>query len=152
MPRHTISYFGARDTGEGEAAVASIGAPRNISSIHIDMTSDDSIEHCYKTVEQLFGRLDALFNNAGDGDGDLRLRSDKAQISSLRKLYQHSLNVNVAGAGVLTEKMLQIHDKSNSPKVIFISSVLGSITDILSDGICGLVSWYESGMAGLNML
>jgi NADP-dependent 3-hydroxy acid dehydrogenase YdfG len=57
--------MGCRDTDKGETAAASMGAPLNVNPIQLDITDDESIEHCYKTIEQMFGRLDILINNAG---------------------------------------------------------------------------------------
>lgn len=57
--------LGCRDTTKGEVAAASMGAPLNVNPIQLDITDDKSIEHCFKAVQQLFGRLDVLINNAG---------------------------------------------------------------------------------------
>lgn len=57
--------MGCRDTSKGEAAASSMGAPTNVNPIQIDITDDESIDHCVKTISQLFGRLDVLVNNAG---------------------------------------------------------------------------------------
>jgi NADP-dependent 3-hydroxy acid dehydrogenase YdfG len=40
-------------------------APINVNPIQLDITKDESIELCFKTIEQNFGKLDILINNAG---------------------------------------------------------------------------------------
>lgn len=42
-----------------------MGAPLNVNPIQLDIQDDVSIDHCRKAIEQLFGRLDILINNAG---------------------------------------------------------------------------------------
>ena len=47
---------GCRNTSKGEAAVASMGTPKNVNPIQLDITKDESIELCFKTIEQSLGR------------------------------------------------------------------------------------------------
>lgn len=55
--------LGSRDTSKGEAAVAAMGAPRNVKSIQLDVTDDESIDNCFKAIEQKFGSLDCLVSS-----------------------------------------------------------------------------------------
>lgn len=57
--------MGCRDTSKGEAAASGLGAPVNVNPIQLDITDDESIEHAYLTIAQMFGKLDILINNAG---------------------------------------------------------------------------------------
>ncbi len=57
--------MGCRDTHKGESAAASMGAPANVNPMQLDVTDDESIEHAYLTVAQMFGKLDILIHNAG---------------------------------------------------------------------------------------
>src|ERR1700733_10433175 len=63
--------MGCLDTHKGEIAVASMGAPMNVNPIQLDITSDESIDLCFKAIEQNFGKLDILINNAGTAGRDL---------------------------------------------------------------------------------
>ena len=145
--------LGCRDVRKGEAAAASLGAPTNLNPIQLDVTDDNSIDHCTKTIEQHFGKLDILINNAGTAGKDLRLQHDESGVSppSIREVYTHVYNVNVIGVGVLTEKLVLLLEKSKLPKIIFITSTLGSISKTL-DGQCPPIPWYNSSKAALNML
>lgn len=58
--------MGCRDTSKGETAAANIGAPANVNPMQLDITDDESIEHAYLTIAQMFGKLDILINNAGE--------------------------------------------------------------------------------------
>ena len=65
LPNHQV-LMGCRDTHKGEIAVASMGAPMNVNPMQLDVTDDESIEHAYLTVAQMFGKLDVLVHNAGE--------------------------------------------------------------------------------------
>jgi NAD(P)-dependent dehydrogenase (short-subunit alcohol dehydrogenase family) len=117
--------MGCQDTHKGEIAVASMGAPMNVNPIQLDITSDESIDLCFKAIEQNFGKLDILINNAGTAGRDLP--PDR----SFRQVYDHCFSVNVTSAALLTEAMTPLLEKSKLPKVIFIASRLGSIARAL---------------------
>lgn len=41
-----------------------MGAPINVNPIQLDVTDDESIQHAYLTIAQMFGKLDVLIHNA----------------------------------------------------------------------------------------
>ena len=134
--------MGTRDPRKGEDAVTALGAPENVNPIQLDVTSDESIGACVKAVEQKFGRLDVLVNNAGTAGRDLeafgggKYEGAKSQLptfhwNQLRGLYMHCYNVNVASAAVLTEAMTPLLSKAELPRLVFVSSGLGSIGELL---------------------
>lgn len=65
-----------------------------------------------------YGRVDVLVNNAGVCGSD--------QLA--RDTLRNTLNVNVAGAVSVTEAFLPVLRKSSSPRLIFVTSSLGSLT------------------------
>ncbi|KIX00614.1 uncharacterized protein Z518_09679 [Rhinocladiella mackenziei CBS 650.93] len=138
--------MGCRDTVKGEAAVASMGAPINVNPIQLDITDDESIEHCYLAIDQNFGKLDILVNNAGTAAQHL---PDNA---TLRDKFNLSLSVNVTSTAVLTDKLTSLLEKSKLPKVIFVSSILGSIQTTLDRGILYHGIWYNSSKSAENAL
>ena len=127
QPNYQI-LLGSRDIHKGEEAASSLGAPTNVNPIQLDVTSDESINLCFKTIEQHFGRLDILINNAGTAGLDIGTFPPPPE--KLRELYSHCYNVNVTGAAILTETMLPLLEKSSLPKIIMISSGLGSINNL----------------------
>jgi NAD(P)-dependent dehydrogenase (short-subunit alcohol dehydrogenase family) len=138
--------LGCRDTHKGESAVASMGAPRNVNPIQLDITDDDSIEHAYLAIEQHFGKLDVLINNAGTA------AVHEPEGTTIRQKFDLCMNVNVTSAAVLTEKMVPLLEKSKLPKVIFISSTLGSIGTVLQRGVMFKGPWYNSSKTAMNAL
>ena len=143
--------MGCRDTNKGEEAAASLGALSNVNPIQLDISHDDSIEHCFKTIEQKFGRLDILINNAGTAGRDLPDGGRKGK--SVRQVYTHIYNVNVISTACLTEAMIPLLSKSKLPKIIFITSALGSIADVLRpESNLIPVPHYNSSKSAMNML
>lgn len=140
--------LGSRDIHKGEAAAASLGAPSNINPIQLDVTSDTSIEHCARTIEQHFGRLDVLINNAGTAAQDLPNRNE-----NFRRAFNHCYDVNVTGAACLTEATAPLLLRSALARVIFISSGLGSIAHVLRpEEQLHPVPFYSASKAAMNYL
>lgn len=128
-----------------------MGAPINVNPIQIDITNDQSVDHCFKAIEQHFGRLDILINNAGTAGADLvRAAGDP----SPREIWSHVYDVNVISTGLVTETMIPLLQHSQKPKIIFITSDLGSMGLVLKNGKSAApqVPWYSSSKTAVNML
>ncbi|KAH8646654.1 carbonyl reductase [Xylariales sp. PMI_506] len=124
---------------------------RSLSSVEIDVTSDDSVAAAVAHIEREFGRLDVLINNAGvllDG-------LDTTEVP--RQLLEKTFSVNVFGAAAVTEAMAPLLDKSTSPspRIVFMSSRLGSLavkTDAADRSAVRHFPVYRSSKCALNML
>lgn len=139
--------MGSRDIHKAEEAVSSLGAPTNVNPIQLDVTDDQSVNHCFKAIEQHFGRLDILINNAGTAGRDLPSRDN------WREAFNHCYNTNVTGAAVLTETMLPLLENSSLPKIIFVSSRLGSIANVLTpEAKLYPVPFYSASKSAMNYL
>ncbi len=137
--------LGCRDTHKGEEAVASMGAPSNVNPIQLDITDDQSIEQCFLAIQQHFGKLDVLINNAGTAAQHLPANA------SLRDKFDLTLNVNVTSTAVLTDHFIPLLQKSKLPKVIFVSSTLASIQTTLNLGRnLADLPWYNSSKSAEN--
>lgn len=146
---------GSRNIAKGEAAVRQIqdkNPKGTISLAKLDADSDDSIAAAVQQISQEFGRLDVLKNNAG-----ICPETYDGQWPS-RDILRAEFETNVFGPTVLTEALLPLLRKSKAPKVINVTSRLGSI------GYCSAepdrnpavaivrVSGYRISKAALNML
>ena len=89
------------------------------SAIQIDVTGDASVDSAPKHVEETYGKLEILVNNAG------MVSLNPVKREALRDI----LAVNLVGPVSVTEAFLALK-KSSSPRLIFVSSSLGSITHI----------------------
>lgn len=66
---HTI-LMGSRAVDKAESAISTLkseipNSKSEVFAVQIDIEDDVSIEKCYKEVENKWGRVDALVNNAG---------------------------------------------------------------------------------------
>ncbi|OAP65640.1 hypothetical protein AYL99_01612 [Fonsecaea erecta] len=138
--------MGCRDTHKGEEAVASMGAPINVNPIQLDITDDESIEHCFLAIQQHFGRLDILVNNAGTAAQTL------PPDATLRQKYDLCMSVNATSTAVITDKMAPLLELSRLPKVIFVSSTLGSLKTTLDVGIMYKGPWYNTSKSAENAI
>ena len=110
---------------KGEAAASTMGAPININPIQLDVTDDASIDHCATTIEQHFGKLDVLINNAG-----IAGRSAGTGRQPTRKEWEEVYSTNVISCALLTDAMTPLLEKaSKKARVVMISSGLGSVTN-----------------------
>ncbi|GKT55829.1 short-chain dehydrogenase [Colletotrichum tofieldiae] len=120
------------------------------SSIQLDLTSDDSILEAVKTIEKRHGKLDVLVNNAGiliDGTPDA--------FNSIRDLFRKTFETNVFGAAVLSEAALPLLRKSEYPRMIFVSSQMGSLESSLDENMIFYTTEckaYDSSKAAVNIL
>lgn len=143
--------LGCRNVSKGEQAAASMGAPLNVNPIQLDIANDASIEHCFKTIDQLFGRLDILINNATSTGNDL---IEDGHDPTPRQLWNHVYNLNAISTGILTERLLPLLEHSKMPKIIFMSNQLSSISMLQAAGkpLTPALLPYVSSKSAVNMM
>ncbi|KZL85173.1 short chain dehydrogenase [Colletotrichum incanum] len=120
--------IGARSQERGAKAVEELRA-RNpagtVSLLQLDITSDDSIKAAVEKITAEFGLLDVLVNNAG-----MIIMQPKDRRSELLETF----NTNVASTLILTEALVPLLQKSKNPRIINVSSGLGSISERTTPG------------------
>lgn len=128
-----------------------MGALVNVNPIQLDITDDVSVDHAHKAIEQHFGRLDVLINNAGTAGADLKR---EGVTPSARETWTHVYDVNVISTALLTDTMIPLLRQSKNPRIVFVSSDLGSLGLVMGNGksFAPQVPWYSSSKAALNML
>lgn len=118
---------GARDDARREEAVAQLRAEGiEAFGVALDVTSEESVTAAAATIEQTAGRLDVLVNNAG-----ISGRSDGgAQDPTTLDLdvVRTVLDTNVFGVVRVTNAMLRLLDRADSPRIVNMSSNMGSLT------------------------
>jgi len=120
---HTV-LLGARDQARGEAAAQALQA-EGLSAhfLHIDVDSGESIAKAAREVEDRFGRVDTLVNNAGVvletwGGGTLGV-----SLETWRRTFETNLFSVIA----VTQAFLPLLRRSAAGRIVNLSSILGSL-------------------------
>ena len=115
---------GARDEERREAAVQKLrAAGADAFGVPLDVTDDASVAAAARLVEEHAGRLDVLVNNAGvtGGTGQLPTTVDLDAVRT-------AVETNVIGVIRVTNAMLPLLRRSASPRIVNMSSSVGSLT------------------------
>ncbi len=113
--------LGARDRERGEKAAAALG--HAVRPVAIEVTDPASVRAAAAYVEEHFGRLDVLVNNAGISGDVTRQRPGAADLAVTREVFE----VNVFGVIVVTDAMLPLLRRSPAGRIVNLSSSLGSL-------------------------
>ncbi|MEU8210644.1 SDR family oxidoreductase [Micromonospora sp. NPDC049044] len=114
---------GARDQTRRDAAVAQLrDAGVDAFGVPLDVTDDSSVATAAELIAERAGRLDALVNNAGITGGRPQQPStvDPAVIRTV-------VETNVIGVIRVTNAMLPLLKRSASPRIVNMSSSVGSL-------------------------
>ncbi|UAB99924.1 SDR family NAD(P)-dependent oxidoreductase [Dactylosporangium vinaceum] len=139
---------GARDAASGEQAAQRLGG----RAVPLDVTDDGSVRDAVARVEQWYGRVDVLVNNAGISGGHAGQLAGEADLAVMRAVFE----TNLFGVVRLTEACLPLLRKAVGARVINVSSGTGSLA-WQSDSSHAFASSrialaYPASKAALNML
>jgi NAD(P)-dependent dehydrogenase (short-subunit alcohol dehydrogenase family) len=116
---------GARDDERREAAVAKLRAAGvDAFGVPLDVTDDASVTAAAQLIEERAGRLDVLVNNAGVTGGGSSQAPTTADLEAVRR----AVETNVFGVIRVTNVMLPLLRRSASPRIVNMSSSVGSLT------------------------
>ncbi|MCP9950071.1 SDR family NAD(P)-dependent oxidoreductase [Actinomadura madurae] len=128
--------IGARDPRRGEEAAAALRAGGgDVHAIVLDVTAWATVQEAARWIEERFGRLDVLINNAGiTGSGQVSHEDAHDQVPSTVDLdmVRAVFETNVFGVIAVTNAMLPLLRRSPAPRVVNVSSHAASMT-LLSD-------------------
>ena len=144
--------LGARDEKRGLEAVETLkNEGLEVQFLPIDPTDAASIEAAAREVEEKFGRLDVLVNNAGAiAEADFAPPASVAT-SVLRETFE----LNVFGSHEVTRAFWPLLEKSEAARLVNVSSALGSLAlhaDFDGDFKDFKVIAYSTSKAALNMM
>jgi len=135
----------ARDpkSAPGLAELEKTARSGSIAVLPLDVTDDASVEAAARAVQERFGGLDEVVNNAGTYGprDDRRLGAPPEEVRRV-------LEVNAIGPYRVTRRLLPLMRSGREARVVFITSLMGSI----GDGPSGSSYGYRMSKAALNML
>lgn len=137
----------SRSLEKGQKALASIESSNPagaFSLVQLNITSDDSITAAVKEVEAQHGHLDVLINNAGVCPTDFS-----------RSVLRDCIETNAISPAMVTQAFAPLLLKSSNPRIVYVSSVLGSIQlrcDVKNMAYNEAYKVYRTSKAALDML
>jgi len=119
--------------------------PETLTILKLDVADPESRSLAHKTVKQTFGSIDLLINNAALISDDLNHRYPLGEmhLEDISKIF----DVNAIAPLLMAELFLDLLEKSANPKIINISSWMGSLSDKSSTNNYS----YSASKSALNM-
>jgi NAD(P)-dependent dehydrogenase (short-subunit alcohol dehydrogenase family) len=117
----------ARNVSKGKEATELLKAEGyETDFIQLDMDNEQSIKEAVAFIEQKYGHLDILINNAGIilDNSFFENTTENVSIENLKKTF----NTNFFGLISLTQQLLPSIKKSAAGRIVNMSSILGSLT------------------------
>ncbi|KAF5637957.1 hypothetical protein F52700_4660 [Fusarium sp. NRRL 52700] len=150
LPSSTIVLGCRRKDAALEAieSLADSGIKSKLGYVELDIESDASIEAAVASLEQEYGKLDVLINNAGKVE-----RRSSNNLADIRAVSNSCYNNLITSNTVVTHAFDGLLRKSAEPRVIMISSARGSITRTNKKELPPVANIdYCVSKVGLNML
>lgn len=122
--------LGSRDRVKGQNAVSSLQKQGiDIRFVELDVDSPESIQNAVKDIQDTYGRLDVLINNAGIYlDEGLMLSEEDPSI------LEKTMRTNLLGPYQLIRSFLPLMKKNNYGRIINISSGYGQLHEMDEPG------------------
>ena len=115
--------LGSRDEESGRAAAQ--GLSGDVVVRHLDVTDEGTVARLASFVEDEFGRLDVLVNNAGisNDDGQRGMNADLHRVRG-------ALEANLFGAWRLCEMAIPLMQRHGYGRIVNVSSGMGALEDM----------------------
>lgn len=119
--------IGVRDVAKGEAAAKELIAQGIKAEVaHYDAADPRSVETVYRYLDQKYGKLDILINNAGVLKEDLVGKNNSSTVS--QSVLKETFQINLFAVVELTQKLLPLIKKAPAGRIVNLSSILASQT------------------------
>ncbi|MEO1393984.1 MAG: SDR family oxidoreductase [Cyanobacteria bacterium J06634_5] len=138
-----VVLLGSRDIDKGKLAAQSLASDElTVIPVRLDVTQQEDIEQAAKQIEQDYGRLDILINNAGILYDTWQTAAD-ADLSEVRFAFE----TNTLGPWLMIQSLLPLLKASARGRIVNVSSGAGSL-----HGMSGGTPAYSISKAALNAL
>jgi NAD(P)-dependent dehydrogenase (short-subunit alcohol dehydrogenase family) len=133
--------IGSRELEQGRAAAAELDG--EVNACRLDVTDPETIDSCIREIEERYGRLDVLVNNAGIEGGGWRTNATDVDLDEVRD----TLETNLFGAWRLTQAALPLMRRNGYGRIVNLSSGMGQLEEM-----GGHAPSYRISKVGLNAL
>lgn len=133
--------IGSRDLARGNEVAGELG--ENVVARRLDVTDEESIQRCIASIDEEFGGVDVLVNNAGIEGGGWSTDAADVDLDDVREL----LETNLFGAWRLTQLALPLMRRNAYGRIVNVSSGMGQLSDM-----GGHAPAYRISKTGLNAL
>jgi NAD(P)-dependent dehydrogenase (short-subunit alcohol dehydrogenase family) len=122
--RGATVLLGSRDLGRGEEAAEALrSGGGDVRALMLDVTDAATIESAAREIDERFGRLDVLVNNAGISGSPGPTEPATADLELVRRVFE----TNVFGVIAVTNAMLPLLSCSAAARIVNVSSGIGSL-------------------------
>ena len=121
--RYTV-VVGSRDLARGEAVAAELD--EGTVAHQLDVTDEDSITRCIAAIDEEFGRLDVLVNNAGIEGSGWSTDAVDVDLAEVREV----LETNLFGAWRLAQAALPLMRRNGYGRIVNLSSGMGQLAEM----------------------
>jgi len=148
--------IGSRDAGRGRAAADKLRSEgiESVEAVRFDVTRPGDHKEVARHLQDRYGKLDVLVNNAGVQleDGDFTSGFNTTSTGNPDILRQ-TFDTNFFAVVALTQTLLPLIRKAPAGRIVNLSSILGSLT-LHSDPSSGIyakkVFAYDASKTALN--
>jgi NAD(P)-dependent dehydrogenase (short-subunit alcohol dehydrogenase family) len=118
-------YLGSRDINKGKIAIDQLNKSgfHEISLLELDVTDAGSVRKAVTVFSEKYNHLDVLVNNAAIG-GKQPQQTSVIPMDALKETFE----TNFFGVILVTQNFLPLMHKSRSPRIVNVSSELGSLS------------------------
>jgi len=119
---HTV-VMGSRDDEQGRTAA--VGLPGGVVVRELDVADPGSVERLSRSIEEEFGRLDILVNNAAISNDENQSGAD-ADLDRVKE----ALEANLFGAWRLCEMAIPLMRRNGYGRIVNVSTGLAALEDM----------------------
>lgn len=146
--------LGARNEEKGKEAAETLkNEGLDVEFIQLDVDDAKTRQSAAKQIEENFGKLDILINNAGifldESENGVSVQASKTSLDIFRKTFETNFFNTIA----VTQQFVPLIKKSDAGRIVFLSSGLGSL-NLHSDPTSEIYNWkvpaYDVSKTALN--
>lgn len=117
------TILGSRNEEKGRTAAEGIDGDVRIRQL--DVTNEKGIENLAREIEEEFGRLDALVNNAG-----VAMDGGQRGVDADLDVVRETMEMNLFGAWRLCEALVPLMRRNGYGRIVNVSSGMGALNDM----------------------